>query len=523
MKLSAIIDERNTKIEASIEKIKRVYLADNRPWIIGYSGGKDSTATVHIIFKALLQLDPSQLKKQIYVISSDTLVETPAIINEIDINLYKIEIEAKKVGLPITSHKVRPQYDNSFWANIIGRGYPVPNQSFRWCTDRMKIEPANRFIKEVVSKHGEAIMVLGIRKGESNSRDRVIENHEVKNRDVMKHSTLSNAYVFAPIVDFSIDDVWNLLLNDQSPWGADNYNLYKLYTDSSSASECPLVVDQDIKESAGSCGNSRFGCWVCTVVNEDKALNGFIGSGINWLIPLLEYRNWLASIRDDRTMRMKKRANGQIYFSPIEEKDGNLIIPKKGKREKVVINQDGIDNFNEQWNVFNTKQTAINFIKKNKIDLSGSDDPKIIIKTKEGYAQLGLGPYTYEVRIEMLRRLLLTEKKLNDKYNAVHKLIKREELLEISRLWLEQGFWDNEVSKIYEEVYGEDLELVSDDIKMLSEKDLDILKEICERNKVDFDLVKKILFLEKNSVGLTRRDLTQKDITRLLNQDYIHL
>ena len=523
MKLTSILENKGTKYLEAIERVKRVYKQDNMPWIIGYSGGKDSTATCAVVLSALSELNKEELNKHVYIISSDTLVETPLIINEIDSTLYKIESYSKKIGLPVSTHKVRPQYDDSFWANLIGRGYPCPNQSFRWCTDRMKIEPANRFIREVVASNGEAIMVLGVRRGESNSRDRVLSNHSVKSSDLMRHTTLNNAYTFAPIIDFTIDDVWDVLLNYPNPWGGDNQQLYKLYMDSSDSTECPLVVDEETKNQ-GTCGNSRFGCWVCTVVAEDKALNGFIKSGTDWLLPLLEFRNWLYGIRDDRTLRMKRRASGQIYFSAIKEKDNMLIIPQKGNRDKLEINiETQIDANGNKWNIFNDKAEAIQFIKENKIDLSGSDDPKIICKTNEGYGQLGLGPFTYEERQDILTRLLKLQKDLETKYKVKYELIKKEELIAISKIWLEQGNWNDDVSRIYKEIYKKELDIVSDDVKLLNENELETLKEICINNGVDFELMKRILYLEKNSYGLTRRDNIQKELSRLLNQDYIHL
>lgn len=523
MKLTNILEEQGKKYRDAIEKVKRVYTQDDRPWIIGYSGGKDSTATCTVVLTALSELPAEVLKKHVYIISSDTLVETPLIINEIDSTLYKMEQYGKKNGLPISTHKVQPKFDNTFWANLIGRGYPCPNQTFRWCTDRMKIEPANRFIKEIVASNGEAIMVLGVRKGESISRDRVLSSHTVKSSDLMRHTTLTNAFTFAPIIEFTVDDVWDVLLNYPCPWGGNNQELFKLYADSSSNTECPLIVDEETKN-AGSCGNSRFGCWVCTVVAEDKALSGFIQSGTKWLVPLLEYRNWLYSIRDDRTLRMKRRASGQIYFSSVKQKDDTLIIPKKGDREKVEIDlKTGIDNFNEHWNIFDSKTSAIKYIKDNHIDVSSSDDPRIICKTNDGYGQLGLGPFTYEERKEMLRRLLRVQKQIKDEFGIDHELITKNELIAISRLWLEQGYWNDDVCKIYKEELGIDLNFISDDIKLLNQSELETLKDICLNNNIDFELVKKILYLEKNSYGLTRRDNLQKELSRLLNQDYIHI
>ena len=435
MKLTNIIETQGKKFREAVDRVKRVYLQDDRPWIIGYSGGKDSTATCTVVLTALSEMKQEELNKHVYIISSDTLVETPLIINEINSTLYKMEQYGKNHNIPISTHKVQPQFDNTFWANLIGRGYPCPNQTFRWCTDRMKIEPANRFIKEIVAANGEAIMVLGVRKGESQSRDRVLSTHSVKSSDLMRHTTLNNAFTFAPIIEFTIDDVWDVLLNYPCPWGGNNQDLFKLYADSSASTECPLVVDEETKNSAGSCGNSRFGCWVCTVVAEDKALSGFIKSGTTWLVPLLEYRNWLYSIRDDRSLRMKRRASGQIYFSSVKEKDNLLIIPKKGDREKIEIDiESKKDNFGDTWNIFDTKSQAIKFIKENNIDLASDEDPRIICKTNEGYGQLGLGPFIYEERKEILRKLLEVQKRLKEEFDIEHELITRDELIAISKL-----------------------------------------------------------------------------------------
>ena len=264
-------------VETTKNKIKRIYLQDNIPWIIGYSGGKDSTCATQIIIDTLLELkkEKSKLSKKVYIISSDTMVETPMIINTIERTINRINSLAKKNNLPVEASIVKPDYDRGFWANLIGRGYPCPNQTFRWCTDRMKIEPANKFTESVIGEYGEAVMILGVREGESNSRDRVLENHTIEGKDFMRHTTQANSYVFAPIRQFTKDDVWNYLLSNKSPWGGDNEELFKLYSDSLSGEECPIMMSEEDKKKT-TCGNSRFGCWVCTVVSEDKSLTGFI-------------------------------------------------------------------------------------------------------------------------------------------------------------------------------------------------------------------------------------------------------
>ncbi len=515
-------------VETTKNKIKRIYLQDNIPWIIGYSGGKDSTCATQIIIDTLLELkkEKSKLSKKVYIISSDTMVETPMIINTIERTINGINSLAKKNNLPIEASIVRPDYDRGFWANLIGRGYPCPNQTFRWCTDRMKIEPANKFTESVIGEYGEAVMILGVREGESNSRDRVLENHTIEGKDFMRHTTQANSYVFAPIRQFTKDDVWNYLLSNKSPWGGDNEELFKLYSDSLSGEECPIMMSEEDKKKT-TCGNSRFGCWVCTVVSEDKSLTGFIRSGITWLKPLLDYRNWLYSIRDDEDKRMKRRANGSIYFCKINKlENGDLVISAKGNRSKNIIknlNGEWVDSFGTKWNVFvgdKSEEEARDYIVKNNIDLTLGENPKIIIKkVDEEFYQLGLGPFTLETRKEMLTKLLMTQANLEHP----HQLIKQEELVEIQKLWKESGDLENSVEKIYKKFYNDDFSISSDDITVFSNDDLKILNDICLEKDFDAKLFMELLNIEKDFAGYSSRVEAQRAIKNKLSQEYLAL
>lgn len=512
--------DSNKLVQETKEHVKEIYLSDDRPWVVGYSGGKDSTVVVQLVFDALSELSANQLHKKVYVISSDTLVETPLIINSINTTLRLIQEEALKRDLPIETHKVKPVHEQSFWANIIGKGYPSPNQQFRWCTDRLKIEPANAFIMDKVSKFGEVVMVLGVRENESQSRDNVLKSHTVEGKALMRHSSLTNAYVFAPIRKFSIDDVWDYLLSSSSPWGGDNHELNKLYQDSSSG-ECPLVVDKDIKESAGSCGNSRFGCWVCTVVNEDKALNGFIMSGSSWLKPLLEFRNWLSEIRDDRQVRMKYRMGGQIYFNPVKvEVHGGtkcIVIPKKSSRPKQYIPL-------QDFQIVKKEQLK-EFLDLNNIDLSSSVDPKVLVELDEQgtLGQLGLGPFTMEARKEILRRLLILQKNLVHPEGEIVELISEEELRVIRRYWLDNGDWEDSLPTIFRDVMGYDLDWEYDDRPLFDSEQITDLESLCQKYNVDLKSLKKLISLEKNYAGYKVRRGLMQDIQKVLKQDYLHL
>ena len=157
------------------EEIKEQYLEDSMPWVVGFSGGKDSTAVLQLIFYAIGELPIEKRTKEIHVLSNDTLVENPNVVKFLDEQLKKVENTGKT---KLFSHnpelffvfKSTPQLKDSFWINLIGKGYPSPNRWFRWCTERMKINPTNDYILKTVTKHGKVIIVLGVRKAESSNR-----------------------------------------------------------------------------------------------------------------------------------------------------------------------------------------------------------------------------------------------------------------------------------------------------------------------------------------------------------------
>lgn len=245
------------------------------------------------------------------------MVETPIIVDRIDESIDLINTAAQAQQMGLTAHKLSPVLNDSFWVNLIGRGYPAPNSGFRWCTERLKINPSNRFILEKVAEHGEVILVLGSRRGESATRDQVLNMHRVTGMKLARHGQLPGAWVYMPIEQFSTDDVWTYLMQVDSPWGGDNLQLASLYQ-SAQDGECPLVVD----DKTSSCGNSRFGCWVCTVVARDKSMEALIDSGEEWMIPLLDYRDWLSSTQDPEVKPEQREFRGR---------DGRIKISQTGK------------------------------------------------------------------------------------------------------------------------------------------------------------------------------------------------
>jgi len=447
--------ESNSK-EDLYASIQKVYLADERPWVIGYSGGKDSTAAVQAVWNAVAALPIEDRRKTVYVISSDTYVETPVIVDHITNNLDLMNAAAITQGLPFEAQKVSPKVEDTFWVCLLGKGYPAPTTRFRWCTDRMKIRPADNFIVDKVTKFGSVVVVLGARRGESGTRDQVLKAREIEGSVLRRHTSLANAYVYSPVEYFSADDVWDYLHKVPSPWGADNAALIGMYRSASKDGECPLVVDT----STPSCGNSRFGCWVCTVVESDSSMEAIVENGEEWMEPLLDFRDELATHKDPAKkfeIRQVKRRNGKVMT-----KEDGTPIP---------------------------------------------------------------GPYKPEQRQRMLRSLLEMQKEVQENGPDPNEmLIRPEELLEIRRIWSsENADWEDSVKNIYLDVYGDERPIAwgRADVTTLRAEDAALLKEHCQTDDVPWQLVARLIDLERDMQGMTKRANIFAKIDRIFKEDWL--
>lgn len=299
-------------VEELSETIRNLYLADDIPWVIGYSGGKDSTATLQLIWLALRDMDRKNLKKAVHVIHTDTMLESPIVEQWARGSLRRMKDSAKDQELPFEIHRLTPDADQTFWVNLLGRGYPFPRKQFRWCTDRLKIKPVNNFVQDRISQYGEIIMVLGTRKAESAIRARRMAYYEKQRvRELLSpNPTLMNELVFSPLENWTNDDVWLFLMQYPNPWGLSNNELLTLYKGATADNECPMMVSKDLP----SCGNSRFGCWMCTMVTEDKSMSAMIANDQEkrWLTPLLKFRNEIGNESKDFSRRSFRKMNGSL-------------------------------------------------------------------------------------------------------------------------------------------------------------------------------------------------------------------
>lgn len=316
-------------------EIQDQYMADdnNRPWIIGFSGGKDSTMLLQLVWKAIEKL-PEQLRtRQVYVVCNDTMVENPRVVKFIGDTLHKIEAAAAPQSMPILVQRTTPRLEDTFWTNLLGKGYPAPSSTFRWCTERLKINPTTQFIRTKVSDSGEVIILLGTRSAESSRRSRSMAKHAVHGQRLRKH-ILPNAFVFAPIKDVETNDLWQYLAQVSPPWGGTHKELITLYRNASTEADCPLVIDTETP----SCGKSRFGCWVCTVVVKDKSMDGLISNGETWMEPLSELRDFLIEAREEpekyRQRQLRNKATRENYWGPYTPKTRAEILRRLLQAQK---------------------------------------------------------------------------------------------------------------------------------------------------------------------------------------------
>lgn len=439
-----------SRITDIIEDIKEQYLEqdNNIPWIIGFSGGKDSTTVLTLVWRALIsvreQYGPTALSRPVFVVNNDTLVENPIITDYILEVLDYIKKGAIKQELPIKVQVTLPKLEDSFWISFLGKGYPVPNNQFRWCTERLKIKPTSQFILDKVDAMGEAIVLIGTRLSESATRAKSIRKHEIKGHRLTKHPLNPNTYTYAPIKELYLEEVWYVLSKEPSPWGYNNDRLFQIYADASADDyECPTMITDKTQPS---CGQSRFGCWVCTVVKEDKSMKALIKNGNSWMAPMLEYRDLMVEGRNISENRYSTRRNGQLA-----------------------------------------------------VDAEGHN----------------MGNYTFEYRVEMLKKLLVLQRNLQ-KEKPHMELISNQELVAIQINWYRDGFFAPKVTDIYNEVYSRTMPFEN-----MKYQERLLLEKVCEEHPEDYHLINDLVSLHKSKTILMNNNGLQGDIERRLD-NYIN-
>lgn len=445
--------------ENIINEIMLVYKHDERPWLIGYSGGKDSSLLVSLVYEAMQRLKESgsSLSKAVYIITSDTMIENPIVKKYMHSSSDKINCAAQRDGLNIKASIIYPEDDQTFWSRVIGLGYPTPEPpGFRWCTERLKINPMNKFVNERINESKEIVILLGVRKGESLSRMKNITAREIENKLLNMHNDIPHAYVYNPITEIPNDLVWEFLLNPEteckSPWGVDMKYLFSLYQGESISEERSVLGEID-REKIPVTGNSRFGCWCCTMVKEDKSLQNFInkssGEEKRKLILLRDFRNKLIEMREDNNMRDNKRRNGTIY----KKADGTL----------------------------------------------------------------GMGPFTLEARGKILKDLLQLE------IDTGLQLITIGELKAIDKMWDEEGdLTCRKLVDIYYDVKGIKLPWDEYKVPRFDNEAIADIEQIAAQYDIPVELITKLIVSVDENKHITRNNKVQKAFDQIINQNWLH-
>jgi DNA sulfur modification protein DndC len=449
IKQNRTVEEFVEDIQILTKEIQELYTLDEIPWCIGYSGGKDSTAILQLIWNAVAKLPIEKRTKKIYVITTDTLVENPVVSAWVSQSLEQIKVAAAIQAMPVEPHLLYPAVKDTFWVNLIGKGYPAPRHRFRWCTERLKIQPADSFIRNVIRSNGEVILVLGTRKAESIQRAMRMAKHEqwrVRDR-LNANPHRPNSLIYLPIEDWRTDEVWLYLNQWQNPWGYSNKDLFHMYRGATADNECPLVVDS----STPSCGDSRFGCWVCTIVSKDKSMEAMIQNDEEkeWMQPLLDIRNEL-DVANDHDKRDFRRLWGEVTLFE--------------------RNVDG--------------ETTVQHIP---------------------------GPYTKYWREYWLRSVLQAQTQARQ--NAPEKmrnitLITLDELSEIRRIWLEEKHeFEDSLPHIYKEVTQEEFKDPRPGAgnSLLGSDEWSVLEDICQDDPMHLELMAKLLDTERQFRKMAKR------------------
>ena len=254
--------------------------------------------------------------------------------------------------------------NQSYFVLTLGRGYflPMRNGRGRWCTGRLKIDPSNAKFNEIKPSY----KVVGTRSSESTARAASIDRFRISHK-IAEDASSSDTMLFMPIVDWTVDEVWEYLRMDNLGWSSTR-PVRDLYKDATG--ECGVSNPKGVESKAQAmeaCG-ARFGCWLCPVITSDRSTEEM--SAIHrWMEPLTEWRELQMKVYGD--------------FKPIRPKGQS-----RKDRSKVL----------RKWEAINEQVKLI---------------------TKSGYNRQGRrmkdgqGTLTVEARKYLFSALLQTEKDVN--------------------------------------------------------------------------------------------------------------
>ncbi|UEC01671.1 phosphoadenosine phosphosulfate reductase domain-containing protein [Burkholderia vietnamiensis] len=282
------------------------------PLAVAYSGGKDSSVLANLALTAAVGVHQAGGRSLLVITHADVgAVENPEIRSLVRAELGRMQRFAQAQGLDLRVRIARPPQFDSFAVRVIGgRALPAFPDSRRDCTSSWKRVPSERVLRQLAqelrrSGWREPVLMTGVRRDESTVRAGSIARRGEQAAQLWTDQ--EGRLRLSPLLDWTTDDVWSYLgLCRQGAIAAySNFDdVLRVYQDAGGSS-CVVVADAEMERYAKPCA-SRFGCWACTAVREDRSLRQMIEGEpgrYGYLRPLAALRDFIAYTQYDWSRR----------------------------------------------------------------------------------------------------------------------------------------------------------------------------------------------------------------------------
>lgn len=307
MKTISMFEDQRLTLADSLDLTRQSLLAyglEYRHWAIAYSGGKDSSATVAAVVH-LIETQQVPRPESLTVLYADTRQEIPPL------HFGAMQMLAELCRRGYGAQVVLPRLDDRYFVYMLGRGVPPPNNNtLRWCTPQIKVEPMTAALAQLRDTHGEKFLMLtGVRVGESAARDGRIALSCGKNGAecgqgwFQETTPASVADTLAPLLHWRVCHVWDWLTFMQPEHGLPTSLVAEVY-------------GGDEAEEL----NARTGCIGCPLATRDAALDYVLGQAQwSYLAPLKRLRPLYTELREFRHRKQKhgeRNKGGELSKNP---------------------------------------------------------------------------------------------------------------------------------------------------------------------------------------------------------------
>lgn len=307
LRQSSLFDDQRMQLSDSLE-LTAISLCEYaqryQHWAIAFSGGKDSSALVSVVLY-LIASGRVPRPKTLTVLYGDTRQELPPL------NIAALQTLAAVRAAGYEARVVLPALDDRYFVYILGRGVPPPNNNtLRWCTAQLKVEPMTAALKELRDLHGEKFLMLtGVRVGESAARDQRIAFSCGKNGAecgqgwYQETTPAAVADTLAPLLHWRVCHIWDWL-TFEAPAITPAVSLVAQVYGGEEAEEI----------------NARTGCVGCPLATKDTALDNLLSMpDWSYLAPFKRLRPLYVELRRFKHRKQKdgeRNKGGELSSNP---------------------------------------------------------------------------------------------------------------------------------------------------------------------------------------------------------------